>query len=111
MRLLPPHCDFANGVGSIVEQDSRLVPLSFSPPEIFHFSLCWRQEQILSKANAAFVRKTAEMGVSLVEVVKKDAIVERHEKRALVIASVKAVGKYVGIPVLIFIGGWLTSRC
>jgi LysR family cyn operon transcriptional activator len=55
------HQAVADGLGastmlrSIVEQDSRLVPLSFSPAEIFHFSLCWRQEQTLSKANATFV--------------------------------------------------------
>jgi LysR family cyn operon transcriptional activator len=40
---------------STVEQDSRVVPLPFSPPEFVHFSLCWRQEQALSKANAIFV--------------------------------------------------------
>jgi LysR family cyn operon transcriptional activator len=51
----------ADGLGastflrSIVEQDSRLVALSFRPPEIFHFSLCWRREESLSKANATFV--------------------------------------------------------
>ena len=27
---------------SVVEQDQRLVSLSFNPPQIFHFSLCWR---------------------------------------------------------------------
>ena len=53
------HQAVADGLGastllrSMVEQDSRLVPLSFSPPEVFHFSLCWRHA--LSKANETFV--------------------------------------------------------
>lgn len=55
------HHAVASGLGastmlrSIVEQDSRLVALSFNPLEIFHFSLCWRQEHALSRANAMFV--------------------------------------------------------
>ena len=53
------HQAVADGLGAstllrkMVEQDLRLVPLSFNPPEIFHFSLCWRHA--LSKANETFV--------------------------------------------------------
>ena len=53
------HQAVADGLGAstllrtMVEQDSRLIPLSFSPPEVFHFSLCWRHA--LSKANETFV--------------------------------------------------------
>ncbi len=56
----------ADGLGastflrSLVEQDPRLVPLSFSPLELFHFSLCWQHEQSLSKANATFVEVAVE---------------------------------------------------
>jgi DNA-binding transcriptional LysR family regulator len=55
------HQAVADGLGaatllrSTVEQDSRLVPLSFRPPEMAHFSLCWRHAHSLSKANAKFV--------------------------------------------------------
>ena len=55
------HQAVADGLGastmlrSIVEQDQRLVSLSFNPPQIFHFSLCWRPEHILSKANTTFI--------------------------------------------------------
>ena len=53
------HQAVADGLGAstllrlMVEQDLRLVPLSFSPPEVFHFSLCWRHA--LSKPNKTFV--------------------------------------------------------
>ena len=59
VRLI--HHAVADGLGastmlrSLAEQDTRLVPLPFSPPQIFHFSLCWRPEHILSKANTTFI--------------------------------------------------------
>jgi DNA-binding transcriptional LysR family regulator len=40
---------------SLVEEDPRIAALSFNPPEVFKFSLCWRDGHSLSKANQAFV--------------------------------------------------------
>jgi len=40
---------------SIAENDPRLIALSFSPPQIFHFSLCWPDSRGLSKPNKAFI--------------------------------------------------------
>ncbi|SAL63369.1 DNA-binding transcriptional regulator CynR [Caballeronia terrestris] len=51
----------ADGLGaatllrSMVEEDERLVPLSFEPAEFFRFDLCWLDEQYISRANQAFV--------------------------------------------------------
>jgi LysR family cyn operon transcriptional activator len=51
----------ANGLGaatllrSMVESDAQLIAVSFDPPEIFHFNLCWLDGRYLSKANKAFV--------------------------------------------------------
>lgn len=42
-------------IRSMVEAEPQLAALSFDPPEVFHFSLCWLNERYLSKANRAFV--------------------------------------------------------
>jgi len=47
---------------SMVEGDQRLVALSFDPPEVFHFSLCWLDGRYLSRATQAFI-DTAARGV------------------------------------------------
>jgi len=47
------------GAGTLLRStavaDSRLAGISFSPRQILKFSLCWRDEHYLSKANRAFV--------------------------------------------------------
>lgn len=40
---------------SMTDADPRLVGLSFEPPEVFRFSLCWLDERYLSRANQAFI--------------------------------------------------------
>jgi LysR family cyn operon transcriptional activator len=51
----------ADGLGaatllrSLAAAPPRLVPISFEPKEILRFSLCWRDENYLSKANRALV--------------------------------------------------------
>lgn len=40
---------------SLAEEDPRVAAVSFSPPQIFRFSLCWRDAHALSKPNRAFV--------------------------------------------------------
>lgn len=40
---------------SLVESEPGLVALSFDPPEILQFSLCWYSDRYLSRANQAFV--------------------------------------------------------
>lgn len=50
---------------SIAAKDDRIVPLSFDPPEIFRFFLCWREDHLLSRAARAFIehaRKRYEAG-------------------------------------------------
>lgn len=60
------HEAVAKGLGaatllrSIVARDSRLVALSFDPPSIFRFNLCWRSDYALSKPNRAFLDATVE---------------------------------------------------
>lgn len=55
------HDAAAHGLGattsmrSIVAADLRLVALSFDPPEVFRFALCWLEERYLSRANVAFI--------------------------------------------------------
>ena len=54
------HEAVADGLGaatllrSITANDARVVPLSFDPPSVFQFSLCWRSDHALSKPNRAF---------------------------------------------------------
>ena len=51
----------ADGLGaatllrSLAEAPPALVAVSFEPREILRFSLCWRDDRYLSKANRAFV--------------------------------------------------------
>ena len=51
----------ADGLGaatllrSLATAPPQLVPISFEPKEILRFSLCWRDENYLSKANRALV--------------------------------------------------------
>lgn len=40
---------------SMAESDPQLVAISFDPPEIFRFNLCWLGGRYLSKANQAFI--------------------------------------------------------
>jgi LysR family transcriptional regulator, cyn operon transcriptional activator len=40
---------------SMVDSETGLTALSFTPPEYFHFNLCWLDGQYLSRANQAFV--------------------------------------------------------
>lgn len=44
---------------SIVDQDPRIVGLSFDPPSMFRFSLCWRSDHTISAANRAFLKTAA----------------------------------------------------
>jgi DNA-binding transcriptional LysR family regulator len=58
----------ADGLGaatllrSLAAGSPPLVALSFEPKEILRFSLCWRNESYLSKANRALVDFAVRMG-------------------------------------------------
>jgi DNA-binding transcriptional LysR family regulator len=60
----------ADGLGagtllrSLAAGSPPLVAVSFEPKEILRFSLCWRDENYLSKANRALVDFAAKMGKS-----------------------------------------------
>ena len=58
----------ADGLGaatllrSLAESSPPLVAVSFEPREILRFSLCWRDDRYLSKANRAFVEFATKSG-------------------------------------------------
>jgi len=58
----------ADGIGaatllrSLAESPPPLVAVSFEPREILRFSLCWRDDRYLSKANRAFVEFATKSG-------------------------------------------------
>ena len=58
----------ADGLGaatlllSLAKGDPPLVPISFEPKEILRFSLCWRDENYLSRANRALVDFAVKLG-------------------------------------------------
>lgn len=47
---------------SLAAPTPQLVPISLEPREILHFSLCWRDDRYLSRANRAFVDFATRLG-------------------------------------------------
>jgi LysR family cyn operon transcriptional activator len=58
----------ADGLGaatllrSLADSPPALVPVSFEPREVLRFSLCWRDDRYLSKANRAFADFATKIG-------------------------------------------------
>jgi LysR family cyn operon transcriptional activator len=48
---------------SLANAKPPLVALSFDPPQVLRFSLCWRGESYLSKANRAFIEFAQKFGL------------------------------------------------
>lgn len=55
---------------SLVQAEGKLVPLSFDPPEIMHFKLCWSDERYVSKASMAFIEFVTSRNESLEKAAK-----------------------------------------